>query len=214
VTNIPSVPLTSLKSSAKQFSFINLLNTELKLLLNEPRWWWFAVAVVLVIACGITPPSFARSFLLPIAWVWPIMLWSGMGNRDIKHNVQQMTFSAAFPLRRQLPAQWLAGFMVTFGMGFGAFLSMSMGGDGQGLLAFLSAAIFIPSLALASGVWSNSNKLFEVLYIFIWYFGPINHLLGLDYIGTQGSGSPEVFIPLSVLLVTLAIFGRSRQTTS
>jgi hypothetical protein len=102
--------------------------------------------------------------------------------------------------------------MITFGMGFGAFLSMSMGGDGQGLLALLSAAIFIPSLALASGVWSKSNKLFEVLYIFIWYFGPINHLLGLDYIGTQGSGSPEVFIPLSVLLVTLAIFGRIRKS--
>ncbi len=214
VSNITPVQLTPMQPSAKRFNFINILDAELKLLLNGPRWWWFAVALALVLASGVAPPTFTRAFLLPLAWVWPISVWSNMGNREIKHNVQQLAFSSAFPLWRQLPAQWLAGFMITFGMGFGAFLSMSMGGDMQGLLAFLSAAIFIPSLALASGIWSGSNKLFEVLYIFIWYFGPINHLLGLDYIGTQGNGRPEFFALLSGLLIALAIFGRTRQISS
>ncbi len=206
-----SVSLTPLKPSAKQFSFIHLLNAELKLLLNEPPWWWFPVAIVLVIACGITPFTFARSFILPFAWVWPILLWSSIGNRDRKHNVQQLTFSSAFPVWRQLPAQWLAGFLITFGMGFGVLLSLVLGGETTGLLTFFSAAIFVPSLALASGVWSGSNKLFEVLYLFIWYFGPINHLLGLDFIGTQGSGRPAFFIPLSLLLIALAIWSKKRQ---
>ncbi|HUF38120.1 MAG TPA: hypothetical protein VMN57_06325 [Anaerolineales bacterium] len=89
-----------------------------------------------------------------------------------------------------------------------------MRGDLQGLPAFLSAAIFIPSLALASGVWSGSNKLFEVLYIFIWYLGPINHLLGLDFIGTQDAGRPAFFALCSGLLIALAIFGRTRQISS
>jgi hypothetical protein len=203
--------LTPLKPSAKQFSFVNLLNAELKLLLNEPPWWWFAVAIVLVIACGISPPVLARSFLLPMAWVWPITLWSSMGNRDRKYNVQQLAFSSAFPVWRQLPAQWLAGFLIAFGLGFGVLLSLVLGGETTGWLAFFSAAIFIPSLALAAGVWSGSNKLFEVLYLFIWYFGPINHLLGLDFIGTQSSGRPAFFIPLSLLLIALALWGRKRQ---
>jgi len=214
VSNITPVQLTPLQPAAKRFIFINLLDAELKNLLSGPRWWWFAVALVLVLAGGVFPPAFTRATLLPLAWVWPISVWSNMGNREIKHNVQQLAFSSAFPLWRQLPAQWLAGFMITFGIGFGAFLGMSMGGDMQGLAAFLSAAIFIPSLALASGVWSASNKLFEVLYIFIWYFGPINHLLGLDYIGTQGSGRPAFFALLSGLLIALAIFGRKRQISS
>lgn len=208
---VTSIHLTPLKPSAKRFSFINLLNAELKQPLKGTRWWWFAVAIALAIACGITPPSFTRAFLLPLAWVWPIIVWSSIGNREIKHNVEQIAFSAAFPLQRQLPAQWLAGFLITLGTGFGAFLSMAMAGDTPGLMAFLSAAIFIPSLALAAGVWSRSNKLFEVLYIFIWYLGPVNQLLGLDYIGAQGSGSPEFFIPLTLLLIALAIWGRMRQ---
>ncbi len=208
------MPLTPLKPTARRFSFITLLNTELKLLLKAPRKWWYVVALALIVAGGIAPPALTQSTLLPFAWIWPITLWSSMGNRKLMHSVHQIAFSSAFPLWRQLPAQWLAGFLVTFGLGFGAFLSILLGGELTDLLTFFSAALFIPSLALASGVWSQSNKLFEVLYLFIWYFGPMNHLLGLDFIGTQGNGRPAIFIPLSLLLMMMAIWGRKRQVSS
>ena len=41
-------------------------------------------------------------------------------------NVQQLAFSSAAPMWRQLPAQWIAGFIVTFIMGSGAALSSSL----------------------------------------------------------------------------------------
>ena len=113
--------------------------------------------------------------ILPIAWVWPILIWSAIGNREIHNNVQQMTFSSASPLWRQLPAQWLAGFIVTLIMASGALVRLGMDGDSTTLLALLSGAFFIPSLALASGVWSGTSKLFEILYMVIWYLGPLNH---------------------------------------
>jgi len=47
------------------------------------------------------------------------------------------------------------------------------------LLAWISAALFIPSLPLALGVWSNNHKLFEVLYVTMWYLGPMNKLTSL-----------------------------------
>ena len=152
-----------------------------------------------------------REFALPIAWVWPILIWSAIGNREIHNNVQQMTFSSASPLLRQLPAQWLAGFIVTLLVSSGAIIRLTAGGDTAGLLALLSGAFFIPSLALACGVWSGTGKLFEILYMLIWYLGPLNKLMALDYIGSHGNGRPEFFIPFSIGLISLAFIGRARQ---
>ena len=184
---------------------------ELKLLLKGQRWWWYVVMAGIIIACLVVPSASVREYTLPAAWVWPILVWSAIGNREIHHNVQQMTFSSASPLLRQLPAQWLAGLIVALLVSIGATIHLTVDGDTAGLLALLSGAIFIPSLALACGVWSGTSKLFEIVYMLIWYLGPLNKLTALDYIGSHGNGRPQFFIPFSILLIALALIGRTRQ---
>ena len=208
---LPTVQLTPLDKAANRFSFFNVLLAELKLLLKGQRWWWYVVMAGIIIACLVSPSTAVREFALPIAWVWPILIWSAIGNREIHNNVQQLTFSSASPLLRQLPAQWLAGFIVTLLVSIGAIIRLTVDGDTTGLLALLSGAFFIPSLALVCGVWSGTSKLFEILYMLIWYLGPLNKLMALDYIGSHGNGRPEFFIPFSIVLIVLAIIGRARQ---
>ena len=208
---VPTLHLTPLTTAANRFSFFTVLTVELKLLLKGQRWWWYAVAAVVIIACAASPAVITREIILPIAWVWPILIWSAMGSREIHNNVQQLVFSSALPLWRQLPAQWLAGFIVTLIMASGAVLRFAIDGDTIGLIALLSGALFIPSLALASGAWSGTSKLFEILYITTWYLGPLNKVTELDFIGSHSNGSPQLFIPFSIALIALAIFGRSRQ---
>ncbi len=208
---LPTVHLTPLNKAANRFSFFNVLMAEIKLLLKGQRWWWYVVMAGIIIACLVIPSAAVREFALPIAWVWPILIWSAIGNREIHNNVQQMTFSSASPLLRQLPAQWLAGFIVTLLVSIGAIIRLTVDGDTAGLLALLSGAFFIPSLALASGVWSGTSKLFEILYMLIWYLGPLNKIMALDYIGSHGNGRPEFFIPFSIVLIVLAFIGRARQ---
>jgi hypothetical protein len=122
-----------------------------------------------------------------------------------------MVFSSAAPLMRQLPAQWLAGFLVTALTGSGVAIKLLSAGDGGGLLAWMSAVLFIPSFALALGVWSNSHKLFEVLYVTIWYLGPMNKIETVDFLGANSSGNPGFFLPLSMALIVAAFIGRARQ---
>ena len=208
---LPNVHLTPLNKASNRFSIFNVLMAEIKLLLKGQRWWWYVVMGGMIIACLVNPSTAVREFALPIAWVWPILIWSAIGNREIHNNVQQLAFSSASPLLRQLPAQWLAGFIVTLLVSIGAIIRLTVDGDTAGLLALLSGAFFIPSLALACGVWSGTSKLFEILYMLIWYLGPLNKLLALDYIGAHGNGRPEFFIPLSIALVAVAFFGRIRQ---
>ena len=208
---LAAVRLTPFNKAANRYSFFRVFVAELKLLLKGQRWWWYVVMAGIMIACLVNPSAAVREFVLPIAWVWPVLIWSSMGNREIHNNVQQLTFSSASPLLRQLPAQWLAGFIVTLLVSMGAIIRFTVDGDTAGLLALLSGAFFIPSLALACGVWSGTSKLFEILYMLIWYLGPLNKLMVLDYIGSHGNGRPEFFIPFSIVLIALALIGRTRQ---
>lgn len=208
---IPTVHLTPLNASANRFSFFNVLIAELKLLIKGQRWWWYVVASGLILAGLANTPGNARAFVLPFAWVWPILLWSGLGNRETRFNARQMVFSSAAPLWRQLPATWLAGFLVTALTGSGVALKLLSVGDTVGLLAWLSAALFIPSFALASGVWSNSSKVFEVVYILLWYLGPLNKIAPVDYLGSNSNGNVAFFLPLSICLIAAAFIGRARQ---
>lgn len=207
----PAVNLTPLNRAANRFSFFNVLLAELKLLVKGLRWWWYIGAAGLIFASLIATVETVRQVILPLAWAWHILLLSPIGNREARDNVQQMAFSSASPLWRQLPAQWIAGFLVTFLMGSGAMLKFILSGDMVGLLAFVSGALFIPSLALALGVWAGTSKPFEIVYLAIWYLGPLNNVARLDFIGAQSNGYPQLFIPVSLALIAFAFFGRSRQ---
>lgn len=210
---LSSVRLTPLTARPKGFAFTRILFLELKLLLKGLRWWWFIIAGGLIVAALLMKPEPVRAYILPITWLWPVLVWSSMGSREIRHNVGQMVFSSAAPLTRQLPTTWLAGFIVTILTGSGVFVKLLTAGDGIGLLAWFSAALFIPSLALALGIWSNSSKLFEVLYISSWYLA-INKVSAVDFYGASGDGNVSFFIPLSLALIVVSFVGRARQVRS
>jgi hypothetical protein len=205
-----SLRLTPLAESATHFRFIPILASELKLLLKGWRWWWYAVAGGLLIASLIAKPEDVRAFILPLAWLWPILIWSNLGSREIRYNTQPMVFSTAAPLRGQLPAAWLAGFSIAILTGGGAALNLLSAGDGAGLLAWISGASFIPSFALALGVWSKSNRLFEVAYISTWYLA-MNGLQEVDFLGTNSSGNLGFFLPFTLALIVIAFIGRAKQ---
>jgi len=58
---------------------------------------------------------------------------------------------------------------------------------------------------------SNNHKLFEVVYVALWYLGPMNKVLPVDYLGANSSGNIGFFIPLSIALLIVAFIGRTRQ---
>jgi hypothetical protein len=207
----PAFKLTPLIKASHRFSFFNVLLAELRLQIKGQPWWWYVIAGGLITASFANSSTITQEIVLPLAWIWPVLIWSSMGNREIHHNVQQLTYSSSSPLWRQLPAQWLAGFIVAILMGFGALMRFVIDGNPTAVLAFFSGAIFIPSLALALGVWSGTSKLFEIVYITIIYFGPLNRIPELDFIGSGSNGHPEFFIPLSITLISFAIYGRAQQ---
>jgi hypothetical protein len=94
-----------------------------------------------------------------------LALWSSLGCREARHHTYQLVFSTPHLLRRQLPAAWLAGVVVTLVTGSGVAIRLAPAGEWTHLAAWGTATLFIPSIALALGVWSSSTKLFEVVYM-------------------------------------------------
>ena len=213
---VPALPVALSPALRTRFTFGRVLLAELRLLRKGLRWWWYLVAAVLVVAGLLIPAGLARQYLLPITWLWPILLWSGLGAREGRYHTAPLVFSAAHPLGRQLPATWLAGVLVTALTGSGVAANLLLAGEGMGLLAWGVAALFIPTLALALAVWSGGSKLFEVVYMVLWYAGPMNKILPqLDFMGASSkataAGMPLVYLLATLALLGVAVVGRRRQ---
>ena len=191
------------------------LLAELRMLLKGQRWWWILGALGLYVRSLMSSAIDARRVWLLILWIWPVLIWSGMGVRESLERTRQLVFSAPYPIQRQLPASWMAGVILTAVMGSGVAVQLIRGGQWIPLFAWFSGALFIPSLALALGVWSGSTKLFEVAYVLLWYAGPVEGIAVLDFMGassqTVDPGLVLGHLGVTVLLLVAAVLGRWRQ---
>jgi len=203
---LPSLsPLVS--KLAQVNPFLGVLFAELRMLLNGRRWWWWAITAGLNFAILSSPLSVVQQYLLPAIWLWPMAIWSEMGNRERKNNTYQMVFSSARPVLRQLPAAWLAGVLATALFGIAGAVVFLSNGDLPGLAGWVGAVIFIPTLALALGVFSSGSRVFEVVYLIWWYIGPFQKLPGLDFM----TDSPQVYLLAAAGLLLLSAYWRGRQ---
>jgi hypothetical protein len=201
--------LTPIALSAGQTRFVHLVWSELRLMLKGHRWWWYVAAAGLFIGCLASPLDAVRGGVLLAAWLWPVLIWSQMGARETRYATQRLIFSSERALYRQLPAIWVAGAVVALLTGGGVGIRLLLSANMPGFAAWLAAALFIPSLALALGVWSGTSKPFEALYVAWWYAGPANHLPGLDFMGTTAASSRTPFYALAAAgLLAISYFGR------
>jgi hypothetical protein len=206
---ITEIHLTPLVRTAHGGQFARLVAAELRLMLKGQRWWWYLVAAGLFVASLVVRDVQARQALAAFAWLWPVLIWSQMGAREARHDTQKLVFSCAHALGRQLPAVWAAGVAVAISTGGGLEIHLLIAGDWPGFFGWLAGALFIPTFALALGVWSGSSRLFEALFTLWWYVGPMNHAPGLDFTGAARTlFSTPLYLLATVALLTAAYIGR------
>jgi hypothetical protein len=213
-----AIHLTPLAPGANTNAFGRLFAAELRLALKGFRWWWYAVAAGLLVAQIFSPLDAARGPLLATAWFWPILIWSAMGTRESRFGTRGLLFSSPRILLRQLPACYLAGFAVAALTGSVVAVRLLIAGQQVGLIAWLAGALFLPSLALASGIVSGTGKVFEALLTVLWYIGPMNRTPGLDFTGAANGPLMAhyafVYTAMSAALLFVALFTRARQLRS
>jgi len=209
---VTAAHLTPLARSSGSSGFGRLVLSELRLMLKAQRWWWYAGATGLLIGQFVAPDPRVRSGFLIAAWIWPILLWSQMGCREARYGTTALMFSSERSLWRQLPALWTAGLCLALLTGAGAGTRLLTSGDSRSLAAWFAGALFIPSLALALGIWSGGSKTFEAIYVVWWYIGPAHQIPGLDFMGTTPASSSPAAYSIAAAVLLLAAYWRRRQS--
>src|SRR5262249_15304259 len=90
------------------FRFGTLVVAEFRLMLRGAKRWWLVVAAALAVAQLFVPLKVGQQILLPIAWLWPVLLWSSLGSRERRNSTEGLVFASPRLLARQWPAAWVA----------------------------------------------------------------------------------------------------------
>jgi hypothetical protein len=191
-------------------AFGRLVAGEVRILVQGTSRWWWLVAVAVNVAGLAVPASLVKpagastALLLSAAWIWPVLIWSRLGTQRRENGLD--TLLGAYPAAyRQLAAEWAAGLALTAAAGLGPLLRMAIAADGPGVAAWIADALFIPSLALTLGTASRTHRMFQAIYVILWY-AAVNQLATADYMGTVlVNGRPAGPSALAVAGVALAL---------
>jgi hypothetical protein len=139
-----------------------------------------------------------------------VLILSGLGTREGRYHTGQIIFTGPRPVLHQLPAKWLGAFTLIALTGSGALIKFLTIGEVHSMLAWLSGAIFIPSLALTLGVLTGSSKAFEVVYVG-WMYLISQNVPPLDFVGIAPDSPWDFYIPMGLALVALTGLTRHWQ---
>lgn len=208
-------PSLSLPRLGNPKGFAGLLAAEMRLAVGGRPLWWSLGLLWMVGWALVAPYGTMRSAAYPMAWIWPLLVWSRMGSREVRENTAPMIFSAPVSWPLHLLAVWGAGVAVAAAAGCGVLARALAAGDWGLAGAWLAGVLFAPSLAVALGTLSDGGKLFEAVYTVMWYLGPVRKTAALDFLGASevsvASGSPVFALAVSLLLLACAAAGRRRQ---
>jgi hypothetical protein len=200
--------LTSLDGRAVRGRFLAVAWAELTLLLKSiPKTVYVILALANLIALSAPGQENIAGGVLAFLWIVPVVVWSNMGAREQGRYARPLIFSAPHSFLRQLPAEWLAGFVIALAVSSGAGLRMLVHGDMRHVAVWLSGAAFISSLAIACGTWSRGTRLFQGLYSGWWYLA-LNNAPGMDFIGVTGQRHAIGFTVTAAMLFGSAMAQR------
>ncbi len=178
-----------------------------------PRWW-LAGLLGLGVAGLLAGPGL-RPKILAAAFLWPVLAWSGLATRDRRHGVTALLASAPKPRTRQLPAVISAGTLIALMGSGGVIVRFASEGEPIRAAGVLAGGVAIALAAVALGILSGGPRLFEGLYVALWYFGPLEGAWPVDFAGTTaastGHGVPFVAVAIGAGLLALALAVERRR---
>lgn len=162
---------------------LRLFRAEFALLLNGAGFWWLLGAVGIAIATGVAPLGTSAQYILPIALIWPLERLSALGSREQTWHTHEILACAGRYAQRATVAQWCAGTLLGALLCSGFLLHALAAGHGAAAFAALMAVAAIAAVALVFGTITGVSRVFEAVYLLLWYIGPVEKLPLLDFSG-------------------------------
>ncbi|MGD8190634.1 hypothetical protein ACQCN2_11705 [Brevibacillus ginsengisoli] len=189
-----TVTLTPLLSYGNGFRFVQLLCYELKILYKGMPLYWYAIQLALIFCCLILSSDIALRWFVPLSMIWSMPIWAKMGSQAKIHKVTEIIHSSSrFPVSHTVLV-WGCGIIVSLFATSGMLLSSAFSLNWYTLFSLLASACFISGLAIILGTYIGNSRPFEIIFLLVWYLGPINQLSYFDFIGSTPKAN-ELGIP-------------------
>lgn len=167
--------------SAKNM-WIRGIFSELSLMLSGQPFIWKLISLGAMIACLFMDLGMVQIYILPLALLWFINVYSAMGSREHQHDVLKYISTIPNGLLRQIIFSWASGIIISLTLSFPVILRMLFLGQTVGVFACLAGVVFLPSLALFLGEFTKTQRVFELSFIVITYV-ILNNVTAFMYIG-------------------------------
>ena len=195
---------------SRHWAFTRLLHLELKLILKDHSTYWLLGILVLNIIQLSVDRQLLNTVFLPVSWLWCLLIISQLGQKEKQANTLELiTYSSQSTILQRL-ASYCSGWILLFLASTGSVLRFVASADYLLLIQLMVAISFTISLAIFCGRYSGSKRLFEALYPALWYMGPIQAAVYVDFFGVNSQkswqlGMPCVFFVIAVALLALTI---------
>ena len=194
-------------------SFTRLLRLELRLLLKGHSIYWLIGLVTLNIIQLCISMELLISIVLPISWLWCVLVISQLGQLDKQANTFELMTYSRKSIKSSCLASYFAAWILLLLASFGGVLRFAAMTEWLYLMQLSIAISFTVALAYFCGTFTGTKRMFEGLYLVLWYVGPFQAALYVDFFGVNSAiswqtGMPFYFLTLSIALLTLTIYAK------
>ncbi|WP_448568840.1 hypothetical protein [Thalassotalea ganghwensis] len=203
----------------KHFAFTRLLRLELKLQLKSLSVYWYIVVFALNIIQLFISHQLLVSLVLPISWLWCVLVISQLGQMEKQYNTIELITYSNKSMVIQSAASCSAAWILLVLVSLGSLIRFVGSAEWLLVIQLIIAVSFTVALAYCCGVLTGTKRVFEVLYPALWYMGPIQGALYIDFFGVNPIASwqasvPFYFLMISISLVILTISVKSKRQTT
>lgn len=172
--------------------FLNLTRQEFLLLsANKSPYLWVAV-LGLWIAQWFVSTAIMLTAILPALLLLGALVISSLGQREKNHGTKDFLINAPLLMKVQYPAMVFAGLVFLSVISLPSLVLLVANGQVHAFGLLIAGYFCIVSAAILLGTLSRSNKAFEIVFVIIWYMGPISHFTYFDFIGVDPQLSEQI----------------------
>ena len=195
---------------------LSMIYLECLLIIKGKPKLLYLTLIGLVIAQLLVDIETVRSILAPLSLLCCVLLISPLGQRELNQHTSMLIFSCPSPLKKQLMSMFFAGSIILIIAVSGVLIRFLLIQDYIAITSLLVGIMFMVALAIACASLSRTSRMFEIIFTFIWYLGPMQQQSFLDFMGANHSASqshylPYIFLSISAVLLGLGALGRKAQ---
>lgn len=195
--------------------FLTMLHHEISLLTRGMSIYLYLGLAALWLIQAFVSLEILRTAILPLSVLLSGIVLSSLGQRESASRMGDLIANASMLNRLQFPAMYIAALLFLTLCCLPTVARYVLSGEWYALFVLGTGFAFTVGLAILLGILTKTPRTFEIVFVLIWYMGPISKLNVFDFVGVDIAQNQLIHSPIwfgalaAVLLVLSVVFRKS-----